>query len=62
MAYFRLIRDGEVWLCECEAQVFRLRDSRGMQMLARLVATPGQEIHVLDLMGASSRRRAAGRR
>jgi hypothetical protein len=52
--YFRLSREGEVWVCECAAQTFRLRDSRGLQMLARLVATPGQEIHVLDLMGASN--------
>jgi len=51
--FFRICRDGEVWLCECESQTFRLRDSRGMQMLARLVAAPGKEIHVLDLMGAS---------
>ena len=52
--FFRLARDGEVWVCECDGRVFRLRDSRGMQMLARLVLTPGQEIHVLDLMGAPS--------
>jgi predicted ATPase len=51
--YFRLTRDGEVWVCECAAQTFRLRDSRGLQMLARLLAAPGQEIHVLDLMGSS---------
>jgi hypothetical protein len=51
--YFRLTRDGDVWVCECSAQTFRLRDSRGLQMLARLVATPGKEVHVLDLMGAS---------
>ena len=53
MAYFRLSPDGEVWVCECEQRTFRLRDSRGMQMLARLVAMPNQELHVLDLMGAS---------
>ena len=46
--------DGEVWVCECDGRTFRLRDSRGMQMLARLIAVPGQEIHVLDLMGAAS--------
>jgi predicted ATPase len=51
---FRLSRDGEVWLCECEGTVFRLRDSRGMQMLAQLVAVPGREIHVLDLMGTAT--------
>lgn len=50
--YFRLTRDGEVWLCECEGRSFRLRDTRGVQMLARLVATPGNEMHSLDLMGA----------
>jgi tetratricopeptide (TPR) repeat protein len=53
VAYFRLSSEGEVWVCECEERTFRLRDSRGMQMLARLVAIPGQELHVLDLMGAS---------
>lgn len=53
MAFFRLAREGEVWVCECDARVFRLRDSRGVQMLARLVASPGKEIHVLDLMGTA---------
>ncbi len=43
-------------MCECDGRIFRLRDSRGMQMLARLVFTPGQEIHVLDLMGTQSAR------
>jgi tetratricopeptide (TPR) repeat protein len=51
--YFRLSSEGEVWVCVCEQRTFRLRDSRGMQMLARLVAIPGHELHVLDLMGAS---------
>jgi tetratricopeptide (TPR) repeat protein len=50
---FHLERDGEVWVCECGSSTFRLRDSRGMRMLARLVAAPGREIHALDLMGAS---------
>jgi hypothetical protein len=53
VAYFRLSPEGDVWVCECEGRTFRLRDSRGMQMLARLVAIPDQELHVLDLMGAS---------
>jgi tetratricopeptide (TPR) repeat protein len=52
--YFRVSPDGEVWVCECAGTTFRLRDSRGMQMLARLVSAPGKEIHVLDLMGAMS--------
>jgi tetratricopeptide (TPR) repeat protein len=54
VAFFRLTAEGEVWVCECENTTFRLRDSRGLQMLARLVAAPGREIHVLDLMGAAS--------
>ncbi len=49
--YFRLRRDGEIWVCACEGREFRLRDSRGIQMLAQLVSVPGREIHVLDLMG-----------
>ena len=51
--YFRLSRDGEVWVCACEGRDFRLRDSRGMQMLAQLMSMPGREIHVLDLAGPS---------
>ena len=51
VAYFRLIPDGEIWTCECSGTSFRLRDSRGVQMLARLIAEPGRDIHVLDLMG-----------
>jgi predicted ATPase len=52
LPYFHVAADGEMWVCGCAGQTFRLRDSRGMQMLARLVAAPGREIHVLDLMGA----------
>ena len=51
--YFRLSRDGDVWVCECEGSSFRLRDSRGLQMLARLVADRGREVHVLDLAGST---------
>ncbi|MDF3019121.1 MAG: regulatory protein LuxR [Steroidobacteraceae bacterium] len=51
--YFRLSRDGEVWVCACEGREFRLRDSRGMQMLSQLMSMPGREIHVLDLAGPS---------
>jgi tetratricopeptide (TPR) repeat protein len=52
VSYFQVVAEGEVWVCECEGRTFRLRDSRGMRMLARLVAERGREIHVLDLMGA----------
>jgi tetratricopeptide (TPR) repeat protein len=52
--YFRLTREGEMWLCECPVSTFRMRDSRGMQMLAKLLAVPGKDIHVLDLMGVDT--------
>lgn len=51
VGYFRLQREGDVWLCECDGQQFRLRDTRGLQMLARLIANPNTELHVLDLVG-----------
>jgi hypothetical protein len=54
LAYFRIERDGELWRCECEGVSFRLRDTRGLQMLARLVAKPHSELHVLDLAAGSA--------
>ncbi|HEX7116426.1 MAG TPA: hypothetical protein VF193_14975, partial [Steroidobacter sp.] len=54
VTYFSLRRDGEVWVGECEGQSFRLKDSRGLQILARLLAAPGEDIHVLDLIGATT--------
>jgi tetratricopeptide (TPR) repeat protein len=46
---FQLSRDGELWLIEADA-TFRLRPSRGLEILARLVARPRQEHHVCDLI------------
>jgi len=46
---FSLARDGEVWAVSWGGSVFRLQDSRGMQILAHLVSHPGQEFHVTDL-------------
>jgi hypothetical protein len=48
---FNLHRDGELWLLTHADQAHRLKDSRGMQLLARLVAVPEKEVHVLDLLG-----------
>ena len=59
VAYFRLVREGELWLCECEGASFRLKDTKGVRMLARLVADPGREFHALDLSGAPPPGRAA---
>lgn len=48
---FRLTREGDVWLVARGAQSFRLKDSRGLQMLAQLIESPGRELHVLALGG-----------
>jgi hypothetical protein len=46
-----LALEGEFWTVTSPAgQTFRLKDSLGLQYLARLVAEPGREIHVLDLV------------
>jgi hypothetical protein len=47
---FSIRRDGELWLVGCGDREIRLRDTRGMQVLARLVAEPDHELHVLQLV------------
>ena len=44
-----LTRDGESWTVSDGAAAVRVRDSRGVRMLARLVERPDEEIHVLAL-------------
>ncbi|MEO5767008.1 MAG: transcriptional regulator, partial [Polyangia bacterium] len=44
--------EGEYWTITAPAgTTFRLKDTLGLQYLARLLAEPGREIHVLDLVG-----------
>ena len=45
-------REGDYWTVVFEAQTVRMRDLKGMHYLARLLADPGREYHVLDLVGA----------
>ena len=47
---FTLRREGDYWSVVFGAGALRLRDSRGIQVLALLVASPGQEFHVLQLV------------
>jgi pimeloyl-ACP methyl ester carboxylesterase len=60
-----LRRDGEYWTVAYEGTVATLRDSKGLRDLARLLAAPGRELHVLDLAteraaeGEAMSRRAA---
>jgi hypothetical protein len=42
--------EGEVWALSGPGESCRLKDSRGMRLLAALLARPGREIHVLDLV------------
>lgn len=44
-----LRKDGELWELSFGRSSSRLRDSKGLQQLVRLLAEPGREFHVLDL-------------
>jgi hypothetical protein len=45
-------REGEYWTIGYEGVVVRLRDAKGLRHLARLLADPGREFHVVDLEAA----------
>ena len=45
------MREGDVWTIDFDGRTTRLRDSRGLQYLARLLSTPGREIAAIDLAG-----------
>ena len=45
-----LRRDGEYWTAAFGGLVVTLRDSKGLRDLARLLAAPRRELHVLDLV------------
>jgi class 3 adenylate cyclase len=44
-----LRRDGEYWTLAYDGQVAAIRDTKGVRDLARLLASPHHELHVLDL-------------
>jgi class 3 adenylate cyclase len=43
-------REGEYWAIAYEGDAFRLKDSKGLRYLARLLAEQGRELHALDLV------------
>jgi non-specific serine/threonine protein kinase len=47
-----LHREGEYFSVAFEGEVFRLKDSKGLRYLARMLVSPGREFHVLDLVAA----------
>ena len=46
-------RDQDVWSVRYAGQEIRLRDSKGLRDLARLLGRPGQPVAALDLAGAA---------
>src|SRR5207253_126022 len=46
-----LAAEGSLWRVRHQEREIHVRDSRGMQMLARLVGAPGERIHALVLAG-----------
>ena len=47
-------REGDYWSLVFEGRTVRVRDLKGMRYLARLLAQPGREFHVLDLVAAET--------
>ena len=47
-------REGDYWTVIFDESTVRVRDLKGMHYLARLLADPGQEYHVLDLVAAET--------
>jgi tetratricopeptide (TPR) repeat protein len=45
-------REGAYWTVIYKGRLFRLKDSKGVRYLARLLQSPNQELHVFDLIGA----------
>jgi tetratricopeptide (TPR) repeat protein len=47
-------REGDYWSVVFEGRTVRVRDLKGMRYLAQLLAHPGREFHVLDLVAAEA--------
>ena len=47
-------REGDYWLMVFDGQTVRVRDLRGIRYLAQLLANPGREVHVLDLVAGET--------
>ena len=52
-------REGDYWSVEFEGRTVRVRDLKGMRYLAQLLAHPGREVHVLDLVAAETGQKTA---
>ncbi len=47
-------REGDYWLLVFEGRTVRVRDLKGMRYLAQLLAHPGREFHVVDLVATET--------
>ena len=45
-------REGEYWVIAYDGEAIRMKHSKGLAYLARLLERPGTELHALDLAGA----------
>lgn len=52
--------DGDLWTLRYEETQARVKDRKGLHDLARLIAEPGREFHVLDLVAAAAPDRRPG--
>ncbi len=44
--------EGEIWALSYDQNTVRLKDAKGLADLARLLAAPGREVHVFDLVSS----------
>ncbi|MGH2452202.1 MAG: ATP-binding protein [bacterium] len=51
-------REGEYWSISYGTESFRLKDSKGLRYIARLLGEPGREFHSLDLVAAEAQQEA----
>jgi tetratricopeptide (TPR) repeat protein len=47
-------REGDYWSVVFDGRTVRVRDLKGIRYLARLLANPGREVHVLDLVAGGT--------
>jgi tetratricopeptide (TPR) repeat protein len=47
-------REGDYWSVVFEGRTVRVRDLKGIRYLAQLLANPGREVHVLDLVAGET--------
>jgi tetratricopeptide (TPR) repeat protein len=52
-------REGDYWSVVFEGRTVRVRDLKGIRYLAQLLAHPGREFHVLDLVAAETGQQTA---